>query len=248
MNFFSGNQKSSSQVERELKASMTDPFIPEFTDYVQKIRRNSVAVSSISLVMIFAGVSISSDFSTSGFKITGLDDGTVKLILLILTTYWLMHFMWCAADYFAEWRLRLTEVQMHPGTWDYNPDEDPGPKSRQSTMMKWLFHRQQPLQSFVVDLEDIKSKFLAHEIDETEKHRVIQNIESGIRSIQEFSRVPIDEQTIKSIKNFDTWLRRLTNSQSIRWITIELLLPIALGVVAVIKLAIQVFPQYALNI
>lgn len=221
-----------------------DPFIPEFTDYVQKIRRNSVAVSSISLVMIFAGVSISSDFATSGFKITGLDDKTVKLILLILTAYWLLHFIWCALDYFAEWRLRLTEVQMNPGTWDYNPEEDPGPKSRQHTMMKWLFHRQQPLHSFIADLEDIKTKLQDHQIDDTEKRRVIQNIESGVRSIEEFSRTPIDAQIIKSIKNFDTWLRRLNSSQSIRWIVIELLLPVALGLTAVIKLTIQVFQQY----
>lgn len=223
---------------------MTDPFIPEFTDYVQKIRRNSIAISSISLVMIVAGVSISSDFATSGFKISGLDDKTVKLILLILTSYWLVHFIWCAADYFAEWRLRLTEVQMNPGTWEYVPGEDPGPRSRQSTMLKWLFHRQQPLQSFTVDLEDIKAKLENHEIDDTERKRVIQNIDSGIRSIQDFSRVPVDEQVIKSIRKFDTWLRRLNNSQSIRWITIELLMPVVLGLAAVITLATKVIPQY----
>lgn len=223
---------------------MTDPFIPEFTDYVQKIRRNSVAVSSIALLMIFAGVSISSDFSTSGFKITGLDDKTVKLILLILTSYWLIHFIWCAADYFAEWRLRLTEVQLNPGTWDYDHEEDSGKKPRQSTMIKWLFHRQQPLQSFVADLEDIKTKLQDHQIDDTEKRRIIENIDGGIRSIQDFARTPIDQQTIKAIKNFDTWLRRLNNSQCIRWITIELLLPIALGLTAVIELLVQVAPQF----
>ncbi|AUO22538.1 hypothetical protein C0058_11255 [Pseudomonas sp. NC02] len=223
---------------------MTDPYIPEFTDYVQKIRRNSVAISAIALVMVFAGVSISSDFATSGFKITGLDDKTVKLILLILTTYWLIHFIWCSADYFTEWRLRLTEVKMNPGTWDHDYEEDPGPKSRQATMMKWLFYRQKPLQSFVADLEDIKLRLQERDIDETETRRIFENIDSGIRSIQDFSRTPIDTQVIKSINNFDTWLARLNNSQSIRWIVIELLLPIALGLIAITKLAIQVIPQY----
>ena len=223
---------------------MTDPFIPEFTDYVQKIRRNSVAASSVALLMIFAGVSITSDFSTSGFKISGLDDKTVKLILLILTSYWLIHFIWCATDYFSEWRLRLTEVQLNPGTWDYDHKEDSGPKSRQSTLIKWLFYRQQPLQSFVADLEDIKTKLQKHPIDDAEKRRIIDSIDGGIRSIQEFSRTPIDQQTIKSIKNFDTWLRRLNNSQCIRWIIVELLLPIVLGLTAVIVLTIQVVPQF----
>lgn len=244
MNFYNPPPKSSNQVERELNASMTEPFTPEFTDYVQKIRRNSIAISSISLVMTIAGVTISSDFATSGFKISGLDDKTVKLILLILTLYWLVHFIWCAADYFAEWRLRLTEVQIDPGTWDHIPAEDPGPKSRKSTMLKWLFHRQQPLQSFAIDLEDIKTKLENHKISDTEKTQILQNIDAGIMSIQNFTRAPIDEQVTKSLRNFDTWLRRLNNSQSIRWITIELLMPVVLGLAAVLTLAIKVIQQY----
>lgn len=237
MNFFS-NSKTEDRREAELKASMTEPFIPEFSDYVGKVRRNCLAVSTLALVMIYADVKITSNFNTNGFSISGLDDWTVKAILLLLTGYWLAHFIWCAVDYFYEWRIRLSGIKEGPYTWDAS-ESDATPADRNFSMLRWVYFKIEDIRSFQRELEKIKI-ILAERQGEIDQ-RAVQNIESGIRSLQNMNIQGLNDKTTNSIYRFDNWWKFMARSQSLRWITLELSLPIILGITALFSLSNIVF-------
>lgn len=236
MNFFS-NKKSPKAISDSIAKVLAEPFIPEFSDYVQKIRRNCVAISCLVLIMVYGGVSVSPDLATSGFKLKGIDDALVKTLLLILTIYWLIHFLWCALDYFGEWRIRLTNIKENLYSWDAD-DKATSKATRNSTFLSWMYFNHEPTVHFRHQLDELKELLQKADMDQPDKSRIEQNIASGIMTLQNATNVA--EEMLKAydlrMRRFESWWRMFQASSSIRWLVIELLLPIFLGAIAIGKL------------
>ncbi|SIQ36874.1 hypothetical protein [Aquipseudomonas alcaligenes] len=247
MSFFS-RRKSPIEISEAVQNALLHPFIPEFSDYVQKIRRNCIAISSIILVMVYGKVTISSDLSTNGFKLVGLDDALVKFILLLLSIYWFIHFLWCAIDYFAEWQIRLTSVSASPYTFD-GMGEDVA-EGRDNTLVRWMIFNHQPAIRFSKELTSIRDLLNKSDLSDEEKMRISGAIESGIQAIQNSAQA--DPRTIKTIEQKLTRFERrwsfFKNSQSLRWLIVELITPLGLGALAIYELASIVLHPYLASI
>lgn len=238
MNFYRNN-KSPSSIEESIKKNLTEPFIPEFTEYVQKIRRNSMAISSISLVMLYTGISITSSFSSFGFQITGLNTKNILLLLWMLTAYWLIHFLWVAADYFLEWRLRLSGVKVQPYTWDARADAVK-PLDRNFTFMNWVYFETEPVRDFQSKLKNIQELITSNaQLSEEQVTHISQNIASGVQALQNFQHTRATPECENSMIRFESWWLFLKRSQGLRWLTLELFLPTGLGLWAFIMLTIK---------
>lgn len=236
MNFFSG-KKSPDVIAEQVKTSLTEPFTPEFSDYVQKIRRNCVAISCLVLLVTFGGISVSPDLSTSGFKLSGIDDQLVKTLLFILTTYWLVHFFWCALDYFYEWRLRLTRQIDDPYVWDAS--EGTATPARGSTFLRWIYFKHEPAIKLSQSLGQMKALLATADLSDNEKKRLTTNLDSAATTIQNLAHM--DERIVQvfdqRMTRFENWWSFMRTSQSLRWFIIELCAPLVLGAIAVYKLA-----------
>lgn len=227
--------KSGSRQENDLKKHLVAPFIPEFSEYVQKLRRNSMAISSIALVMYYSDVSITSSFSVAGFQINGLTDALVKTLLLILSSFWLLHFAWCSVDYFMEWRIRLTGVPESSGAWDDTPNAAKS-QERGFTFMRWLYYQSEPINQLKEDLTQLREKLWSQNYEQFELNKIEKDIAAALSALGQLPSPQMEKMLRISLNRFENFWRLMNNSQSIRWLLIELLLPLALGLFAIAML------------
>lgn len=238
---FSGSRKTPHELSADIERYLTEPFMPEFSDYVQKIRRNSIAVSCVALTVVYGGVRIESDFSANGLKVTGLDHNLVMWILLLLTVYWFVHFTWCATDYFGEWRIRLTGQKKNPYIMDI--EDDLVGADRNGVLTRWAYFAQQPMISFYKLLHKVDSTLRDGNLSIEEKAKALDSIAAAKDRIEQaLNASSHNERSLDHrLERFERWMLFFRSSESFRWLIIELSGPILLGAWATFKLTGIVF-------
>lgn len=213
-----------------------DLAYPEFTDYTQKIRRNLVAASAMSLFIWYFDLGMSSGaHSMLGIEVKGLTEHVAATVLLILVSYWLGHFLWCAHDYLRETRIRLTGVLMLP-YYGEKSDPEPQPFERNRTIVSWVyaecsegFMNTERLEGLAVRLSTLTP--LSPEWD-----KVLADIRECKEKIKQSLSYDPQSTIEESLNTFDNWVYALRTSQTIRWLVVELALPVVLGVLAIFAL------------
>jgi len=65
----------------------------------------------------------------------------------------------------------------------------------------------------------------------------LQKVLDRIAFLRESQRVPV------SLKRFDRWMHMFVRSQSLRWLLIEIGMPLAIGVAGVVALGLDLWPH-----
>lgn len=235
------------------------PVMAEFPEATSKIRLNLMVVSLITIAVIMLDVKVSPTNTLLGVTFEGLTTATLKVCLLLVNVYMFVHFLWCAADYLQNWRLRITGTNVgfrFSPVWNTHGTDHP-PDPQQSTLYNWWRD-----QSVVFkNMTEVVSRLQAN-IDKlaaapahhgaAEAAQPNNSIASQIEAFKldmntvaqqlEVTRGIMEDQRIAaSLKRFDSAFSLFLRSQNLRWLVVEAGFPLLLGGCSIFLLVAERF-------
>ena len=241
-------------MSKDVEKSLGEPVAAEFSDYVRKLRGNLVFISFISISLIIGGMEIDPDSSILGLKFKGLNNSSVIFGLAILNAYMFLHFLWCSFDAFQEWGMRvtgtrlafITTARMSSEHGDYPSDP------RQTSLYHWWKDQSNKIGSLSEPIVEINSKLETWE-KEVKEALESQGNPNAVNACMAINKVSTDITKLKSsieavsktlespripvsLERFDNRFQLFLRSQNLRWLVLELGLPIIMGFTSVVLL------------
>jgi hypothetical protein len=237
-----------------------EPVFISFTDDLLRQRRNLLIVSSLAIFFCLNNTKTEDHLEFLGLQFEDINETDIALGLFITIFYLLVHFTWCSIDLFIEWRLRLTgtyvlfnqKTGVGNELWDYPTDY------RQSTLQNWWKEKclefkdlRKSLEKFEAMNQDY-SRLLA-DFSETNRygtdelrsftqlmHGTQERFKEEMRAIMskthKFMETIQSKRIPASLDRFEKYFRLFTLSQCLRWLIIEMIIPLALGSFSLILL------------
>lgn len=228
------------------------PVWGDLPETVRKVRRNLVAFGVIAIVMDVAKVGIDPAGPVFGFHLTGLNDGFIQFGLLLILLYQLLHFSWYALETLVHWRLRVTGTlaseQLRKTT--FGPDGADYPLDpQQSTLYNWWREEARKVGDLAAKAKDFEEWFHKARQEFLQfagptpiaDHTAVIGALNALRgytdtlqrAVEEARATLASERIPASLENFDNWFRLLLRSENARWLFVEILMPIAIGLAGV---------------
>lgn len=220
-----------------------NPFIEDFPEYIERIRRNLLIFGFIATAYTLSGVIILDSGNIGGVGFKNLTPMVINIILLILTTYHLSHFVWSAGNHLAKWRLKLSGLNGRVTLSEF-PAGKKTTDLKETTLYTWWLKQAEIINGQLewfrgakADFESLE-KVIYDQSKITEPHqseylsKKISDIDRRMTHLITHPVLPakIDENEIdQRLKRFDKWFWGYQRSAIWRWILVEAGLPIALG-------------------
>lgn len=242
-------------MSKDVEKSLGEPVAAEFSDYVRKLRGNLVFISFISISLTLGGLEIDPTSSILGLKFNGLDNSSLMYGLAILNAYMLFHFIWCSFDAFQEWGMRVTGTRLSFITTARLSSEhgDYPSDPRQTSLYHWWKDQANNIGSLSEPVAEINRKLEIWESEVKEAleaqgnpnvvnacmaiNKVTTDITKLKGSIETVSKALESPRIPASLERFDNRFQLFLRSQNLRWLVLELGLPIIMGLVSVFLLA-----------
>ena len=223
---------------KAVKKAIGEPFMEDFSDNTLRIRRNLLAVTSVTLFYKLGGLSINNGSALFGIKLDGLTPEKVDWAFFLTLTYLFAHFFWNSLDHFKEWQLRLTGSKVAfitAAKWGGEHEDTPD-KPRQSTLYTFLLGKRHVSEELQKQIADIERRMAAWPGEEgAGEAPSATNLKPHVDSVMEvmkgvkqkltyLDRIPV------SLARFEKGFRSFRASQSARWLVLEWGMPLALGV------------------
>ncbi|WP_306607384.1 hypothetical protein [Azonexus sp.] len=206
--------------EEKLKKLMEHPVFLAHDSHARIIRAQLFFVAFSTIFLIWSEVKIGDESSILGIRLDGLTTEHVLLIVLFLLSYQIVHFLWISWESILEWRIRQTALDT--GGWGGGgikiSSKDPSEKVRQTTLYAYL--------KDVVHLDIDKIRSSSTDESSIKINDISQSL-SSIKNILESERIS------DSLWRFDNWFKMFYKAQNCRWLFLDFLLPLVLGVVAI---------------
>ena len=238
-----------------VEKALGNPVAGDLSENALKVRRNLLVFGVISVFVTLGGVKLDPTSSVLGFKFSGVSEALITNSLLAANIYFLLHFIWYAFEGILEWRLRVTGTRLafltgsRFGSEHADYPDDP----RQSTLYTWWLDNAKRIGNFKVTADDLSEKIKIWE----EKVSSFQNGNDSLNLANAMStlnqargvadkltkQIETTEKTLTAMRipcslgRFDGWFKLFLKSQNIRWLLIDILLPIAIGAAAIYLLA-----------
>lgn len=207
----------------ELKRLMEHPVFLMHDSSAKIIRAQLFFLSVSAILLVASGITIGEGSSILGISVDGLTQKHVLWTLASLIFYQILHFLWASWESFCEWRLRQSALDT--GGWGGGGikilEENEALKVRQTTLYAYmtdvLGHDLNKLRNIISknsDLDDNETR---------EAKAILKNICESIESPR------VDD----AMWRFDNWFRMFCKSQNWRWLLLEMLLPLLLGIAAI---------------
>jgi len=232
-----------------------EPVAPELQNNAWKIRTNLIIASVIAITIVLADLRIDPESTVLGLKFSGFSDTVLRTGLLLIVVYLSIHFLWTAVDSFLEWRLRITGTRLSFITTARLSSEhgDYPNDPRQSTLYYWWLSQAERIGNFSLKLEELEKQLQSFESDLRVKcnsgadainianacqslHSGMENIASLRRSIEEAQKTFSAARIPVSLERFNKWFEFFLRSQNLRWLIIDVFVPLFLSVYAILLL------------
>ncbi len=239
-----------------IESIMREPKGIEITDYEERIRRNLLFSSLLALAFTWLHLSITKDSTFfGGLQFDNITPKAVYWILLAIISYEFIHYFWVQFNNFSHWRIRLTGMTIPEVRGDGGPGrmggmnapEDYSGKDENSNFYNWMFENRRDRTTAMTDLLKRSSEF--QELVDSLKQansgdsnlsKMLSELDNKSKTIeQSTSNLTKAVESIRvngSMLRFDQWYRILIRSQNARWIILDMLLPVALSLTALISL------------
>lgn len=243
----------SSDVVAKVQKALGEPLMPEFTDYMRRVRSLLVVASLISIGVVVGELAIDPGSSVLGIRFQGLSNDLVLQGLLIANSYLLIHFLWGGFDSWLEWTARVTGTRVAFVTTGHFASEhaDYPSDPRQSTLYNWwkdqasqIGSLSEPLQRTEEELSDwekrVENAILKDDPNLMTVVQSFREVKSDIdelgRKLETVEKLIEDSRIPVSLRRFDQRFQLMLRSQNLRWLVLELGIPLLLGGWAVILL------------
>lgn len=241
-----------------VEKALGNPIDGDLSDNALKVRRNLLVFGMISIFITIGGVKLDPTSSVLGFKFSGVSETLITNALLAANVYFLLHFIWYAFEGLLEWRLRVTGTRLafltgsRYGSEHADYPDDP----RQSTLYNWWLFNAKRIGSFKVTADDLSDKIKTWQdkispfqngIDSPDFDNAMNTLNQAKAAVDKLSKqIETAEKTFTatripcSLGRFDGWFKLFLKSQNIRWLLIDILLPVAIGATATYLLLAKV--------
>lgn len=235
---------------------MREPKGIEITDYEERIRRNLLFSSLLALAFTWLDLSINKDSTFfGGLQFDNITPKAIYWILLSIISYEFIHYFWVQFNNFSHWRIRLTGMTIPEVRGDGGPGrmggmnapEDYSGKDENSNFYNWMFENRRDRATAMTGLLKSSSEFQELVDSLKQAHSGDSNLSKMLSELDNKSKT-IEQSTsnltkaVESIRvdgsmlRFDQWYKILIRSQNARWIILDMLLPVALSLTAIISL------------
>jgi hypothetical protein len=246
--------------EDKLATILAEPKFDEFYEQTRRIRKTLLLLSTTTILMIWNNLDISIN-DISFIHINKVDNNLLKCFLLIALH--LLYFISNTFEYIIHNRLRITGSKLrHVTTGKSSTDGGDYPDDpQQSTLYNWwVTERKKFISSTEIDKTLVKINNLKKEIESwvekqlylkdskdyninfnhylkslSQANLKLSNIEKRLKAMCESLTKP--PRIEKSLEKFDKWFRIYNKAQVVRFLTIEIALPILLGLIAISMLS-----------
>ena len=244
-------ERSAEAVEKALGK----PVSAELSENGLKVRRNLLVLSLVSIVVVIGGVQLDPTSTIPGFKFIGLTHSLVRIGLFLTTSYLFLHFLWYAFDSFFEWRIRITGTRLAfiTGARFTSEHGDYPDDPRQSTLYSWwigqaraIGNLNQKISAIDEGLKPLEDKIRAA-IGDDPKGINLNNVLKAIaetntaladlkRSVDQVQQTLSSQRIPESLKRFDSCFQFFVRSQNLRWLMMDILVPLLFGAAALFLL------------
>lgn len=241
------------QIEAVRKV-LGEPVMCEFSTTVLKTRTTLFVISIISISVVLLDLKIDPTSTVLGIRFQGIDDGMIHTALFWIVLYLVLHFFWSSWDALMEWRLRVTGTRTAFVTTgrSASADGDYPSDPRQSTLYHWWSDYPGHIQPTSKMLAELKASLLAWEaklgdavaslgtavgtmnvahaaVDIRFVREYIEKVERHLGTVEELLKSRRPEV---SLRRFDRLFELFLRSQNLRWLLLDFLTPICLGMAA----------------
>ncbi|QUX97471.1 hypothetical protein C0J08_19630 [Marinomonas sp. CT5] len=241
-----------------IEKNMKEPKGIAITDYEERIRRNLLVTAFFTLAFVCLDLQISQGDSGSffGIKISNLTTDKIYILLIFIISYEFLHYLWNLKVSFIHWRIRLTGITHSErrggsgatfGTIKSSPLDYSG-KDENSSLYVWMFENLQTSQDLGTSLK-ATAETLEKTLEEIENSDKITSNNTHLQQLKDNTQT-LSSDTAKlielvenvridgSLLRFDQWFRLLIVSQNIRWLFLDVILPISVGLLAITSLIV----------
>lgn len=247
------NEKLQRQRVEAVEAALKSPVSAGLSEQAEKVRRNLLVFSLVSVAGVLWDVGLKTDASIFGFTFDGLTPDKILAGLALITGFSFVHFIWLSWDSFLEWRLRITGTRLafvtvgRTSSEDADYPDDP----RQSTLHYWWAERARITGDMSGKLSAMKPQ-LAEMVDrinaiQTDQIPYLAGIQGGISGLTHIvgrlqndlaalSATFASQRPSVSLKRFDNWFSLFLRSQNLRWLLLDVGMPVLLASYALVLL------------
>lgn len=245
------SQDDKSRIEKIMK----EPSPLEITEYEERIRRNLLVFSALAILSLFLKISPSDKAQVWGVGFENLTTSSIYIVLSFVIFYELSHYLWIIWNKFSYWRARLTGCKLEesrgdgsgvfgssaPDLADYNGSE------RNSTVYNWLLENRDKYHAAMGNIESTQANLnlLVEKVnDEGLKKEEVSRLVDEVIKLKAATGTLVDylnnERLNESLRRFDNWFDMLIKSQSWRWVILDFITPLLLGMVALCMLLLEI--------
>ena len=237
------------ELRREaVKKGMGEPVFVDFTDAVQRARRNLMATAMIAIGFAWWGLELSTAPTLFGMQVQHLTNRVFGWGILWTLLYLEIHFVWLAIDALQEWRIRQSGAKsggpqsgMTWGSQDLDYPIDP----RQSSLYRWWLEQSRTVERIGdiakecdLAIRELRATRLSLGVAAPPELTTIQGIEANLVALREQVKNTGDVITSaripESLERFDRAFYRFLKSQNLRWILLDFSTPILLGLAGIV--------------
>lgn len=242
------NEERTKKEREEAEQILGNPFAAAMSDATEKIRRNLLVVSVITIAIVILGVRVAQANTLLGISFEGLTADALKKGLLAINTYMLVHFLWCMFDELQEWRLRVsgTRSAYITGATFGSEHADYPVEPRQSTLHNWwrsAAARFARTDEAIQRLDGAVERLIATEEVKRNTGQVppdsvaavlLRQIKSDIATLlneaTQTKAVLSSQRVNVSLERFDKTYELFLRSQNLRWLVVEAGFPVLFGI------------------
>lgn len=234
-------EKEISEQREIVEQALGNPKFIQLDETTLKTRRNLLVTSTLSIFVSFSDFKIGETFKISGLVIEGIQKSDFEILLLVITIYFLVHFVWQTLDIIFEWLNRLTGLfkQIDMSGFTGISGREFAEDLTKTSLSTWFLEKVQLIKLTKASLEGVVF----------DDHQSTQNTLNSLHSYFGSIANAINEERIfVSLIRFDKNFTLFQWSQIFRFSLLEFGLPVALGLWSIFAMTMNIADLDALVI
>ena len=231
---------------RNLKDEKTDKkaiegklIIDDLSDNAHRVRRNLLIFSCVAIFYKLSSASISENgVSFYGINFQHIDENFISIGIYWVVFYHFFHFFLIAIAHWQYLRIRVTksDVKFLTGAIFSAEDEDHPSNPKDSSLYAWYAEKLPRLNAEFKKshqkIEELLQIFEKEKIKQQASTDDVGKYLTNLSSIDSTLKNLVAPRFITSIKKFDKSLKCYRAIELLRWILIEILIPLIAGIIS----------------